>query len=265
MMKIFFILTGLLVAMTALAQQPVAYQKQVVLGMGGGYILPLNKFKTANAMDDLVGYRDRFWGLNPSIHVFPARRWGVMIDFEVDVAAVNRAQKGRLNSTLEAIYADNYELVKPQYFYGYGWETYDYPAGFRLASGPAYRYESGRFMLYSSIGAGITSFRVTGMSAFLLKKNTNEYHSVYMDSWKGVNPFTMVAGVLVGYKISRNMALAFNSRASYFGTNFSQTLSRKDLYTGKSENDAIFQFKRNSLSLSANLNLLIFANFSRRR
>lgn len=255
-------LAFLLFSGTGYSQAGNLYRKQLIFGMGGGYTVPIIKYFTTDPMDGIVAFRDKYWGLNPSLQFFLRKHWGVMVDFQIDVSAVSHRQRNALDKGFENIYSEKYELIRGDYFYGYGWGTYHHPATFRFAGGPAYRFEKGRSLLCANIGIGLTSFETTGITANLLKKNTNEYHMAYLDEWSGSErPFAIVSGIIAGYKLNRRLTLALNSKAAYFKTNFSKTLKRINRYTTLEEQDAVFAFHKKSLSLSTNLSLLFSINF----
>ncbi|WP_300599086.1 hypothetical protein [Niabella sp.] len=249
--------------LVANAQGTSTYRKQLIVGMGGGLSMPFKKPKTADPMDARVGYRDRYWGLNPSLHVFVFKKWGFMADFQIDVSAVNKKQRATLDRSFEARYSGDYEIFTHKY--GHGWQRYESPATFRFTAGPVYRFEKEHFLVYGSVGAGVTNFEVTGIRANLLRKYSNNYYNVLLDGWRTKTPFTVTSGIRIGYRFSPHLILALNTNAAYFKTCFSQTMIRKDIYTGTEVVDGNYRYQRQHLNFSTNLNLQVAANFKKRR
>ncbi|MCD2425533.1 outer membrane beta-barrel protein [Niabella pedocola] len=262
-----FIFTSILISsvLAANAQEWAAYQKQLIVGMGGGLSMPFKKSETADLMDARVGYRDRYWGLNPSLQVFVFKKWGFMADFQIDVSAVNKKQRAMLDQSFEARYSGDYEILTDKYFYGHGWQRYESPATFRFTAGPVYRFEKKHFLVYGSLGLGVTNFEVTGIRANLLRKNSNNYYNVLLDGRGTETPFTVTSGIRIGYRFSPHLILALNTNAAYFKTDFSQTMTRWDIYTGAAVVDGNFRYQRQHLNFSTNLNLQVAANFKKRR
>lgn len=249
--------------LAANAQEAATYRKQLIVGVGGGLSMPFTRSETAGLMDARVGYRDRYWGLNPSLHLFVFKRWGFMTDFQIDVSAVSKKQRATLDRSFEALYSGDYEIFADKY--GHGWQRYESPATFRFTAGPVYRFEKEHFLVYGSMGLGITSFEVTGIQANLLRNYSNNYYSVRLDGRGTKTPFTVTSGIRIGYRFSPHLILALNTNAAYFETDFSQTMVRKDIYTGAEVVDGNLRYHRQHLNFSTNLNLQVAANFKKRR
>lgn len=263
MRRVLFISMLMNYILAANAQQESTYRKQLVFGIGGGLSMPFGKPKTADLMDARVGYRDRYWGLNPSLHLFVFKKWGFMTDFQIDVSAVNRDQRAKLDKAVDALYSRDYEILQDRYSYRH-WD-YESPATFRFTAGPVYRFEEERFLVYGSLGLGVTVFETTGVRADLLRRSSNNFYKVRLESSGNQSPFTITSGILIGYRFSRLFALALNTKASYFRTDLSNQLRRTDIYTGTDAVDGTFRYHRQHLNFSANLNLQVAANFKKRR
>lgn len=243
------------------SQDTPVYQKMLSLGLGGGYNFPVKRYMTQDPMDGQLGYRDRYGAINPSIYLFPAKRWGLVIAFNIDPVSATDRQKNELNRSLEAYYS-GFEFRHPAY--GDNWDFIYDPTSFRLVAGPVYRFEKKRWFFWSSLGIGITGFTVADLNAEALKKQSNEYYLVSRKGKRTPAPFTISPGVLAGYRISRHTAVALSARAAYFKTDFSQTLVRTSRYTGAEEEDVQFRFNRSSLILGADATFFISILFPKK-
>ncbi|MGJ7033774.1 hypothetical protein [Niabella hirudinis] len=261
MRSTFFTVVAVFCFFELFSQSVPTYQKLMSLGGGGGYNFSLKNYITRNPMDGLLGYRDHYGAINPSIYVFPAKRWGLMIAFNIDPVSVNEQQVNVLNQSLEAYYSD-FEFERPAY--GHNWDFVDDPGSFRALAGPVYRFENKRWFFWGSLGLGVTSFNTAGLHAAARKQQTNTYYSITKKGKSSPAPFTVSPGMLAGYRISRRIAVTISTRAAYFKTDFSQTVFRTNRYTGVTEEDLALHFDRSSLNLGADASFFIMIPFPKK-
>ncbi len=244
------ILFLLLPAQVALYGQrlPQPYTTKWQFGLGAGFNFTPSPLLQQQLTDNLAGYSDHGIYIMPNTTFYLWPHWGVSIIVRPMLGKTTQQKQDRYQNSLEASYSEKYYIhTLPQGSSG------DYIQGL---FGAVYRLEKERWLLYSKLYIGVSSFSTYNDRILLKEKDAHTILEIQYEPPHSANDyFTIAPALSAGFKLNSWLFVNFDLMTTYYRPEFYYTRTITNQVSGQTDTEVFSRYKKDIVTVSGGVSL----------